>query len=57
MAFMHISDPTAIPSRTLDASIERSLADLRAGRLSEARETFNQLETKYRRMAAEWIGR
>lgn len=39
--------------RELDASIERSLADLRAGRLTEAGEAFDQLETKYKRMAAE----
>lgn len=37
----------------LDASIERSLGDLRAGRLTEADEAFDQLEAKYKRMAAE----
>ena len=57
MAFMNISHINAQWLHKLDASIERSLADLRAGRLSEARETFNQLETKYRRMAAEWAGK
>lgn len=39
--------------RELDASIEQSLADLQAGRLTEAGETFDQLEAKYKRMAAE----
>lgn len=37
----------------LDASIERSFEDLRAGRLQEAGVVFDRLETKYKRMAAE----
>lgn len=39
--------------RELDDSIARSIDDLRGGRLTEAGETFDQLEAKYKRMAAE----
>lgn len=39
--------------RQLDASIERSFDDLRAGRTTEADAVFDRLDTKYKRMAAE----
>mgnify|MGYP001028432858 FL=1 len=41
----------------LDASIERSFEDLRAGRLQEAGTVFDRLEAKYKRMAAERVDR
>ncbi len=40
----------------LDASIERSLEDVRVGRLTDASKVFDRLEAKYRRMAAEKDG-
>lgn len=39
--------------RELDASIDRSIEDAKAGRVHEASEVFDRLEAKYRRMAAE----
>lgn len=37
----------------LDASIERGLADIKAGRTKPAEEVFDRLEAKYKRMAEE----
>lgn len=52
MPFKSRSLPEAIRQHALDVAVEQSLADLREGRLSEAGEVFDQLEAKYRRMAA-----
>ncbi len=41
--------------RELDASIERSFSDMRAGRATEAEEVFDRLETKYKSMAVERV--
>ncbi len=43
--------------RELDASIERSFDDMRAGRVVEAEVVFDRLEAKYKRMAAERVDR
>lgn len=43
--------------RDLDASIERSLEDLRADRLIESDAVFDRLEVKYKQMAAERAAR
>ncbi len=39
--------------RELDASIERGFEDIKAGRLLDADEVLNELEGRYKRMAAE----
>lgn len=43
--------------RDLDASIDRSFADLAAGRVHDAEEVFDELAAKYKRMAVERAGR
>jgi hypothetical protein len=38
--------------RLLDAVMERGLVDIKAGHMSPAHEVFDQLEPKFRRLAA-----